>query len=54
MMSIQSHYRSALNSIKQMSIQGTNETISGVWYFIVPDEERTKIQNQLKQHLEMK
>ena len=54
MMSIQSHYRSALNSIKQMSIEGKNETINGVWYFIVPDEERTKIQNQLKQHLEMK
>ncbi len=54
MMSIQSHYRSALNSIKQMSIQGKNETINGVWYFIVPDEERTKVQNQLKQHLEMK
>ena len=38
MMSIQSHYRSALNSINQMSIEGKNETINGVWYFIVPDE----------------
>ena len=54
MMSIQSHYRSALNSIKQMSLEGKNETINGVWYFIVSDEERTKIQNQLMQHLEMK
>lgn len=53
MMSIQRHYKSALNSIEQMTLEGQGQTINGVWYLIIPDEERINAQNQLKQHLEI-
>lgn len=54
MMSIQQHYKSALNSIEQLSIKGQGQTINGVWYLIVSDDERKNTQNLLKQHLEIK
>ena len=53
MMSIQRHYKSALNSIKQMTLEGQGQTINGVWYLIIPEEERINVHNQLKQHLEI-
>ena len=53
MMSIQRHYKSALNSIEQMTLEGQGQTINGVWYLIIPEEERINVQNQLKQHLEI-
>lgn len=53
MMSIQNHYKSALNSIEQLSLTGQGQTINGVWYLVVSDAERTKVQKQLKQHLEI-
>lgn len=54
MMSIQRHYKSALNSVEQMTLKGQGQTINGVWYLVVSEEERTKVQNLLKQHLEIK
>ena len=53
MMSIQRHYKSALSSIEQMTLEGQGQTINGVWYLIIPEEERINVQNQLKQHLEI-
>lgn len=53
MMSIQKHYKSALQSIKQMTLEGQGQTINGVWYLIIPEEERLKVQKELKQHLEI-
>ena len=53
MMSIQKHYKSALNSIEQMTLEGQGQTINGGWYLIIPEEERINAQNELKQHLEI-
>ena len=37
-----------------MTIKGQGQMINGIWYLVVSDDERTKVQNQLKQHLEIK
>ncbi len=53
MMDIQRHYKSALGSIDQLTLEGQGQKINGAWYLIVSEEERTNAQNQLKQHLEI-
>ncbi|HWJ80156.1 MAG TPA: LytR family transcriptional regulator [Niallia sp.] len=54
MVDIQANYKSAANNIEQMTINGTGQTIDKVWYLIVDDTEKQKIQNELKAHLESK
>ncbi|PLR90763.1 polyisoprenyl-teichoic acid--peptidoglycan teichoic acid transferase TagU [Bacillus sp. T33-2] len=53
MMTIQSQYKEASKSIEQISITGQGTTINNVYYLQVPTEEKNKIQNLLKQHLEL-
>ena len=53
MLSIQYHYKEALNSVEQFTLEGKGQIINGIWYLIVSDKERTNVQNQLKQHLEI-
>lgn len=53
MVDIQANYKSAAGSIEQSTITGTGQTIDGIWYLIVDDEEKTKVQNELKEHLEV-
>ncbi|USK59545.1 LCP family glycopolymer transferase [Peribacillus asahii] len=53
MMSIQNHYKKALGSINQSTIEGNGQRINGIWYLIVPEEERLRVQNQLKAHLDI-
>ncbi len=48
MMSIQRHYKSALNSIEQMTLEGQGQTINGVWYLIIPEEERINAPKPIK------
>lgn len=54
MKSIQKNYMDARHSIDQIEIKGSGSTIGGVWYYIVPQEERQNIQTRLKEHLEIK
>ncbi|WP_203363382.1 LytR family transcriptional regulator [Bacillus sp. REN10] len=51
MMSIQKNYAAARNNIKQETIEGTGEKIDGVYYYLVPDEEKERVSDMLKQHL---
>ncbi|WP_080843956.1 polyisoprenyl-teichoic acid--peptidoglycan teichoic acid transferase TagU [Cytobacillus gottheilii] len=53
MIDIQRNYRSAAGTIEQMSISGTGQTINKIWYLIVPEEEQLRVQNELKEHLEL-
>ncbi|WP_084782055.1 polyisoprenyl-teichoic acid--peptidoglycan teichoic acid transferase TagU [Bacillus niameyensis] len=53
MMDIQKHYASARHNIEQMEIKGSGSTIGGVWYYIVPEEERASISAHLKEHLNL-
>ncbi|MEM5011299.1 LytR family transcriptional regulator [Niallia taxi] len=51
MLDIQKNYKQAAGNVEQMTITGTGQTIDDVWYLIVNDEEKTKIQKVLKDHL---
>lgn len=51
MVSIQKNYKSAGNNIDQMTIKGKGTRINGVYYYIVPDDEKQRIQTELKTQL---
>ena len=53
MKTIQSNYRSSVKNIDQITIEGSGTKIDGIYYYIVPEEEQTNIQNQLKEQLDI-
>ena len=53
MMDIQNNYRAASGSIEEMTIEGEGTKIDGIYYYLVPDEEKEHIQGVLKEHLEI-
>lgn len=52
MVSIQQNYKSAGSNIDQMTIKGKGTRINGIYYYVVPDDEKQQIQNELKTQLE--
>ncbi|QYF84847.1 LytR family transcriptional regulator [Brevibacterium sp. PAMC21349] len=54
MMDIQKNYRDASKSITQSSINGNGTKIDGIYYYIVSDEEKEKVQSELKEQLSIK
>lgn len=54
MLDIQKNYREATGQLEQSQVTGSGAKIDGVYYFIVPEEERTALSTELKQHLEIK
>ncbi|KAB2332646.1 LytR family transcriptional regulator [Bacillus mesophilum] len=53
MRDIQKNYRDAAGTIDQLQISGSGEYIGSIWYLIVPEEEKVRVQNELKEHLEL-
>ncbi|WP_282140971.1 LytR family transcriptional regulator [Cytobacillus oceanisediminis] len=53
MIDIQKNYRSVAKSVEQMSLKGSGTKIDKVYYLMVPDEEKQRVQNELKTHLEL-
>jgi anionic cell wall polymer biosynthesis LytR-Cps2A-Psr (LCP) family protein len=53
MVTIQSKYKAASKSIEQIQLTGAGGNIDGIYYFNVPDDEKTRVQQLLKQHLEV-
>jgi len=53
MLSIQSKYKSATNKMEQHQIKGQGQMIDSIYYYIVPEEERQRLQQLLKGHLEL-
>ncbi|MGM9923374.1 MAG: LytR family transcriptional regulator [Bacillus sp. (in: firmicutes)] len=51
MMDIQKNYRAAAGSIEQMTIEGEGTKIDGIYYYLVPDEEKERIHKELQEHL---
>ncbi|MDU1846688.1 MAG: LytR family transcriptional regulator [Niallia nealsonii] len=51
MVKIQKNYKEASEKVEQMTINGSGETIDEIWYLVVTDEEKGKIQAELKEHL---
>ena len=54
MMDIQKNYRDASKNITQSSINGKGTKIDGIYYYIVSDEEKEKVQSELKEQLSIK
>ncbi|GIN98983.1 hypothetical protein J6TS1_48530 [Siminovitchia terrae] len=53
MKSIQKNYGEARKHVEQLQIDGSGAKIDGIWYYNVPEEERTSVQNRLKEHLRL-
>lgn len=53
MVEIQKNYKSATGSISQSQIAGEGTKIGGIYYYIVPEEEKQKVQSELKDHLDL-
>ncbi|MDT0162123.1 MULTISPECIES: LytR family transcriptional regulator [Bacillus] len=53
MVDIQKHYKNAAKDIEQISIEGTGERIDNIWYLMVSDEEKGRIQSEMKNHLSL-
>ncbi|RBW68910.1 LytR family transcriptional regulator [Bacillus taeanensis] len=51
MIDIQKNYKEARHNIKTLEVSGQGQMINGIYYYIVSDEERTRISTELKQHL---
>ncbi|XWN51789.1 LytR family transcriptional regulator [Anoxybacillus flavithermus] len=53
MKQIQANYKEARRHIEQLHIQGKGQKINGIYYLIVPEEERITISQRLKEHLDI-
>jgi polyisoprenyl-teichoic acid--peptidoglycan teichoic acid transferase len=54
MVEIQSNYKDASKQMEQHQVKGQGQMINSIYYYIVPDEERQRLQQLLKDHLEIK
>ncbi|GGD75982.1 LCP family glycopolymer transferase [Paenibacillus nasutitermitis] len=45
-------YRPHIDKIDSVEIKGKGETINGIWYYIVPSEEKNRIHEVMKAHLQ--
>ncbi|MBD7937198.1 MULTISPECIES: polyisoprenyl-teichoic acid--peptidoglycan teichoic acid transferase TagU [Cytobacillus] len=53
MRDIQKNYKNAVGKIDQLTISGNGQRINDIWYLIVSNEEKSKVQNELKSHLDI-
>lgn len=54
MQTLFSDYRDTRKNIETIEISGSGDTIGGIWYYIVPDEEMNRITQTIKEHMEEK
>ncbi|PMC36588.1 LytR family transcriptional regulator [Bacillus sp. UMB0899] len=53
MWDIQANYKAASKNLEQFQVKGTGDKINGIYYYLVPEEERLALSNQLREHLEI-
>lgn len=53
MWAIQENYKEARHHLIQHQMKGSGKKINGIYYYIVPEEERLALSNELKEHLEL-
>jgi polyisoprenyl-teichoic acid--peptidoglycan teichoic acid transferase len=53
MMDIQKNYKAAGANITQMDIKGKGTKIDGIYYLQIPQDEKLRVQNELKTQLEL-
>ncbi|OMP66661.1 LCP family glycopolymer transferase [Domibacillus epiphyticus] len=54
MRAIQKNYASARNNIETVTIDGSNERLDGIYYYVVSNEEVSRVSNVFKDHLQLK
>jgi polyisoprenyl-teichoic acid--peptidoglycan teichoic acid transferase len=53
MVDIQKNYKDASHSVDQIEIKGSGTKINEIYYLIISPEEKQRVQNELKVHLEL-
>ncbi|MDQ0231419.1 polyisoprenyl-teichoic acid--peptidoglycan teichoic acid transferase TagU [Metabacillus malikii] len=53
MWDIQANYKAATKKLDQFQVEGTGDRIDGIYYYLVNEDTRTELSNQLKEHLEI-
>lgn len=53
MIDIQKNYKAAGSNIQQMTISGTGTKINGIYYLQITEDEKLRVQNELKAQLEL-
>ncbi|MFD2215011.1 LytR family transcriptional regulator [Metabacillus endolithicus] len=53
MWDIQENYKEASGNLTQFQVEGSGDKIDGVYYYIVPEEDRLALSKKLKEHLEI-
>lgn len=53
MWSYQSDYIDALDQVDQIEVNYTGQTIDGLWYAIVNDEEKARVRDEMRSHLDL-
>ena len=53
LLAIKNNYPKALNNFESDKITGAGTMIGGIYYFVIPDEERLRISNLLRETLEL-
>lgn len=53
MWEIQANYKAASQNLEQFQVKGTGDKINGIYYYIVAEDDRLALSNQLKGHLEI-
>ncbi|MFD3446593.1 LytR family transcriptional regulator [Microbacteriaceae bacterium 4G12] len=53
MLRMQKDYKDSTDRIEQIQIPGEGKVINGVWYYVVTDETKKQLSDQLRKHLEV-
>nr|WP_155669054.1 LCP family protein [Ornithinibacillus caprae] len=54
MQNLFTNYLGTRNNIKTLELNGSGQTIGGVWYYIVPDSEFERVTTEINNHMEEK
>lgn len=49
-----SNYRQTRNHIQNLELNGSGQMINNVWYYVIPDQEISRIQTEIKGHMHAK
>lgn len=50
---IQKNYKDASKHIEQLQIAGSGKKINKIYYYVVPDEEKKRVQKEMKEQMEL-
>lgn len=53
MLKIANNYRNARHNVEELTLSGSGTMIDSIYYYIVPEEERLRVSEVLKEHLEL-